>query len=117
MSHPTQDNSAPQTLEYATFSPRRIWVRRILFATVAMTVVAAGICAYLWREDISFRVRRVYWYRQCLAHVTPPGTVLLEKDPVKARALIDSNPDYVDLAKHVPFLAAGMLQRPAAYQQ
>jgi hypothetical protein len=97
-----QSSSAPPMLEYGRVSVKHVWFRRILRAMTALLLLSIGISAYIYRGDVSLRVRRVYWFHQCMTHVTPPGTVLSEMDSAKARELIDSNPDYVDPTTYVP---------------
>lgn len=53
------------------------------------------------REYISFRLREAYWFSRCMNHVTPPGTVRLEFDSTKAKALIDQNPEYFEVNTYV----------------
>jgi hypothetical protein len=67
-------------------------IRRIALAVILLSV---GTWAFLDRGEIELRVQRVYWAHRCATHVTPPGTVLFEADPVKAAQLIATNPDYV----------------------
>jgi hypothetical protein len=94
--------SSPPTLDYGQVSIKRSWGRQIARGTIAMIVLSTGIAVYVYRADISLRIRRIYWFHQCMVHVTPPGTVLVEFDPVKGKALLDSNPDYIDPATYVP---------------
>ncbi len=101
MSEPSP-NGPTIPLEYAAASSRRIWRRRILRATMAILLLSIAICGYRYRAEISLRVHCVYWSHECLIHVTPPGTVLVETDPVKARALLASNAEYVDPVTYVP---------------
>jgi hypothetical protein len=82
-------------LDYAPARQGRNWRRRIVRGTIALLIIAIACGAYLYRQEISLRVRRVYWARQCMKHVTPPGTVLYELDPVKAKVLVSSNQDYI----------------------
>jgi hypothetical protein len=79
------------------YSPtgRSRWRRRLVRLSILLLIIAMIGAAYFHRDEISLRVRRVYWARQCMKHVTPPGTVLYESDPVKAKALADSSGDYM----------------------
>jgi hypothetical protein len=82
-------------LEYAPVTRRKSrwkWIQRILLLIVALS--ASG-WIYHNRDDISLRVRRVYWCYRCMHHITPPGTVLVESDPARMAALLANNPDYV----------------------
>jgi hypothetical protein len=73
---------------------RRRW--RLFFRIVlVVTVIAAGGWVYFYRAEIEVRALRVYWAHRCATHVTPPGTVFLENDPVKAANLIATDPDFV----------------------
>ena len=65
--------------------------RRIAYLTLA---VGVGIAVFIDRSDLWLRCRRAYWLCECMHHVTPPGTVLIEDDPVKAAKLLATNPDY-----------------------
>lgn len=85
----------PKTLEYAPKAHHRSRVKIILHILLLglMLMTAGAICND--RVDLWLRVRRLYWYHECVIHVTPPGTVLVEYDPVKAAKLLATNPDYV----------------------
>lgn len=82
---------APIQLEYAPDPRKRRRRKWIIRAVIALAIVTPFLIAYLNRDEISLRVRRWYWARQVLAHVTPPGTVLLEYD----RSKVANNPDYM----------------------
>jgi len=58
-------------------------------------LLVGGIVLLKNAPQIIERSQRLYWARQCAAHITPPGTLLIEADPVKGAQLIASNPDYV----------------------
>jgi hypothetical protein len=95
--------SASAALDYAidgqSVRRRRVAVRLITLALLLGTAIAG----FHFREPISPHFRRWYWARQCLTQVTPPRTVLVERDPLKARSLVDSNPDYVMTPYTRPF--------------
>ena len=85
----------PTPLEYAPRNDRRRYRRTILrFVGWALILGIAG-WIYYHRVDLSLRARRLYWSHRCMIHVTPPGTVLVERDPIKAAHLLATNPDYV----------------------
>src|SRR5690348_6192547 len=71
---------------------RRVVFRRVLPLAV---VVAFAISLLVYRSQLSLRGQRVYWGWRCARHVTPAGTVLVEKDPQKMALLLAHNPDYV----------------------
>ncbi|HEX4797465.1 MAG TPA: hypothetical protein VH370_26965 [Humisphaera sp.] len=58
-------------------------------------LLVAGIVLLKNAPEIVARTQRLYWARRCAAHITPPGTVLIETDPAKAAQLIANNRDYV----------------------
>jgi hypothetical protein len=67
-------------------------VLRILLPALALAFAGT---IYYDRVDLWLRVRRLYWSHECMNHVTPPGTIVAEYDPVKAAQLLATNPDYV----------------------
>jgi hypothetical protein len=82
-------------LEYAPAPLRRSRGKIILRILLAGLILAVAAGIFLDRNDLWLRVRRVYWSDKCMAHVTPPGTVLVEYDSLKAATLLATNPDYV----------------------
>jgi hypothetical protein len=56
--------------------------------TLPLVLVLTGASAYWWGPPLAHRVRLVYWQDKCARHVYPPGQVVLEGDPGRARALI-----------------------------
>jgi hypothetical protein len=85
----------PTTLEYAPKAHRRSRARIILRILLLVLTLAFAGAIYYDRVDLWLRIRRLYWSHECMIHVTPPGTVLVEYDPVKAAKLLATNPDYV----------------------
>ena len=82
-------------LNYEPADPRRRrWrlVRRIVLWTL---VLAVGVSAFMFRTELWLRTRRAYWLYECMHHVTPPGTVLIETDPARAARLLATDPNYV----------------------
>ena len=90
------DSTGPiHPLNYAPPDNRRRWwriVRRTVFWTL---VLAVGIAGFTFRTELWLRTGRAYWLYECMHHITPPGTVLVETDPAKAADLLANNPDYV----------------------
>jgi hypothetical protein len=85
---------SPPMIDYEPHARKRAWRRRLVrYSVMVLLVVLAGF-GWMNRDEISLRARRIYWAYQCLNHVTPPGTKLVESDPIKANALVDSNSDY-----------------------
>lgn len=99
----TDEQGTPYTsqtvLEYApqSGSRRRRFIRGMLIF-ISLVIISAGV----WhRSYISFRIREAYWFSRCMSHVTPPGTVLFEHDPAKAKLLIAGNLEYHDVSRYV----------------
>jgi hypothetical protein len=67
-------------------------------------LLAVGVTAFMFRTELWLRTRRAYWLYECMHHVTPPGTVLVEPDPAKAARLLATNPDYVQDGTQAPSL-------------
>ena len=83
-----------ETLAYSSDGPRyrrRALARRVLLPAIVLGVVVA---AFIYRGELKRRGERVYWAWKCAHHVTPEGTVLVEYDFDKAKALLENNSDY-----------------------
>jgi len=81
-----------------SYSPRRQGsLRRTLLRRVVPAILALLVAwvAFAQRKELALRAGRIYWGHQCATHVIPPGTVLVESGPQKAKDLLAQNPDYV----------------------
>jgi hypothetical protein len=104
---------AKAALEYGQAPPRLR--RRLLKVAALLALIAIGAAAYHWRAPIRHRVMEYYWFSRAMSHVTPPGTVLAERDPVKAQRLIASDSSYFDRNTYLPLLPANAVT-PIAYR-
>jgi hypothetical protein len=87
-----------------TYAPRRRvgWGRRVVRVGVALLILGIALAGYHFRAAITYRVREYIAFREAMHHVTPPGTVLIERDATKANALIANDPAYFDNGTYVP---------------
>ena len=69
---------------------------------VVDTGSGVGVTVFIFRTELWVRTRRAYWLYECMHHVTPPGTVLVETAPAKAAKLLATNPDYVQAISYDP---------------
>jgi hypothetical protein len=88
-------DSPASTLDYALDGRARRRKRIAIRVAIALVVVGGIFNLFYFWNPLSLHVRRWYWARQCLNHVTPPGTVLEERNLTRARALAASSADYL----------------------
>jgi hypothetical protein len=96
----TAEPTSPPPLDYAQ-RPAGLRRRRVIRVLIILMIVGAGVAAYRWREAISYRVNLYYFFNRAMNHVTPPGQVLVEFDPLKARKLIDTDLEYENGTSYV----------------
>ncbi len=75
---------------------------------IALVLLAVVMGIYASRGFIAFRYNQWYWYRKCMAHVTPPGTVLFVWDWNRAQTLFTTNPEYFHVAQYGPNVPPGI---------
>jgi hypothetical protein len=79
-------DDAPILVEYAPpVSPVRRVARRW---TLPILLALTAASAYWWAPPLAYRLRLAYWQDKCARHTYPPGHVVFEGDPGRARSLI-----------------------------
>ena len=91
----TVQHQPPTPLEYSR-PPALAWVARrrgfLIFLAVA---IAVTIPIYRNREALAQRVRWLYWSHRCATFQMPADVEVEVTDPLRARQLLATNPDYI----------------------
>jgi hypothetical protein len=99
------ENTSAASVPYAPPPPlwRRKRARRL--AITAAVLLPLAFVGWQWGPALYRHAQHLYWQRQCVQYVLPPGTVVYEEDPQRATVLLAENgsayrPVRPDVASH-----------------